>query len=177
MLADPDPVAAGDVVVSCELAADVAVVNAAAEAGIDVCVVEDVNVDTWMLEIHSCCSFSAAASLMPFIACGSASALSLQLRVGVVGGVADMDSTMLPSSAHETEIEAGEAIGADGRATAAAVKFDFVFSFGLFSFVPEDLLPSVLRSTATATAAAAAVSIARRSNRTLCSSLEWRRQK
>lgn len=160
------PAAAGDV---WELTAAVAALNADAEAGAasNTDAVEDVIVDTWIVGTHSGCSFSVVASLIPFIACCSASAISLQLRVGVVGGVADIDSTVLPSSTHETEIEAGEAVG--------AVKFDFVFDFGLFSCAPEDLQPSVLRSTATA--AAAAVSIARRSNRTLYSFLKRRQQK
>lgn len=172
------PAIAGDVV--CVLAAAVPA-EAGAVSKADVGVVEDVNVETWIPDIHSDWSFSVTASLIPFMACGSASAMSQQLRPGVVGGVADMDSTVLQSSVHETVSAAGEAGGggAEGRATGATgMKLDFVFGFGLLSFGPEDLLPSVLvRSTTTAAAAAAAVSIARRSNGSLWSSLGRRQQK
>lgn len=174
------------VVVLPAIAGDVVCVLAAAGAGAvskaDVGVVEDVNVETWIPDIHSDWSFSVTASLIPFMACGSASAMSQQLRPGVVGGVADMDSTVLQSSVHETvraAEDAGGGGGAEGRATGATgMKLDFVFGFGLLSFGPEDLLPSVLvRSTTTAAAAAAAVSIARRSNGSLWSSLGRRQQK
>lgn len=174
------PAVADDIV--CVLAAAVPA-EAGAVSKADVGVVEDVNVETWIPDIHSDWSFSVTTSLIPFMACGSASAMSLQLRPGVVGGVADMDSTVLQSSVHETVRAAGEAGGggggAEGRTTGGTgMKLDFVFGFGLLSFGPEDLLPSVLvRSTTTAAAAAAAVSIARRSNGSLWSSLGRRQQK
>lgn len=169
-------VAAVDVV--CMLAAAVVAAEAGAWSKADVGVVEDVNVETWIPDRHSGWSFSVTASFKPFMACGSASAVSLQLRAGVVGGVADMDSTVLQSSVHETVRGAAGEAGGGGATAATGMKLDFVFGFGLFSFTAEDLMPSVLvRSTTTAAAAAAAVSISRRSNGTLWSTLGRRQHK